>query len=95
MKREGLDVELYRGKLWIYPCSGYRRVYVRKALSGRVKYVSPFVSRRFRVINLRDFYLRCFVHKFPVLVGNRLRWLNTIFLSLDLDLLQSNKGLKS
>ena len=28
MKREGLDVELNRGKLWIYPCSGYRRIII-------------------------------------------------------------------
>ena len=26
MKREGLDVELNRGKLWIYPCLGYRPI---------------------------------------------------------------------
>ena len=28
MKREGLNVELNRGKLWIYPCSGYRRIII-------------------------------------------------------------------
>ena len=28
MEREGLDAELNRGKLWIYPCSGYRRIYI-------------------------------------------------------------------
>ena len=28
MKREGLNVELNRGKLWIYPCLGYRRIII-------------------------------------------------------------------
>ena len=28
MKREGLNVELNRGKLWIYPCSGYRCIII-------------------------------------------------------------------
>ena len=28
MKREGLNIELNRGKLWIYPCSGYRRIII-------------------------------------------------------------------
>ena len=28
MKREGLNIELNRGKLWIYPCSGYRHIII-------------------------------------------------------------------
>ena len=28
MKREGLNIELNRGKLWIYLFSGYRRIFI-------------------------------------------------------------------
>ena len=28
MKREGLNIELNRGKLWIYLFSGYRRIII-------------------------------------------------------------------
>ena len=78
--------------IYIYTLYLYNVLLFWKAVLGRLKYVSLFVSRHFRVISLRDFYLRCFAPKFPVLVGNRWKWLDTFFLSLDLDLdlLQSN-----
>ena len=64
----GVGTTTTRMSVYIYM---YNVLLFLKAVLGRLKYLSLFVSRHFRVISLRDFYLRCFAPKFPVLVGNR------------------------